>query len=80
MRLLGTESCTSCASARRACPLRSQRALLMFPKPFASHHRWTLLPNRASTCHPAVASLPTFDIHNQRRTDSIPIATDSGAA
>ena len=80
MSLLGAKPGTSCTSARRACPLRSQHAVLMRPEPLAPHHGRTRLPDRASRSCRALASLPAFDIHNPRRTDSIPIATVSGAA
>lgn len=44
----------------------------------------TVMPGRACfNVHPAALaldSLPRFDGHNQRCTESIPIVTDSGAA
>jgi len=77
---LDAEPGTSYGSASYACPQRSQRASLVPPKPPADHHAWTCLPNRVSRLFLALASLPALDTHNRRRTDSIPIATDSGAA
>jgi hypothetical protein len=80
MSLLGTEPGTSCASTWHVCPLRSQRALLMRPKPFALRHGRTQLPYRGRRSLPALAFLPASGGHNRHGTDSIPIATGSGAA